>query len=185
MEHSGYMGEWKMDFFEVVETRRSIRQFKKGSAIPESDIMKIIETAIKAPSAGNRQAWSFVIITTIDVKRALVVAALGQEFIAEAPYVIVVCANQIRSAEVYRNRGRDLYCLQDTAAAIQTMLLTITALGYGACWVGAFNELQVKEILRIPEGVRPVAIIPIGVPKRFPNPTPRIALEKLIHRETY
>ncbi|MFX1296398.1 MAG: nitroreductase family protein [Promethearchaeota archaeon] len=174
-----------MDFFEVVFKRRSIREFHKDQKIPEKDLNKILEMAIKAPSAGNRQSWDFIIVTKQEIKKNLVRAALGQSFIAQAPVVVVVCANQGRSAAVYGRRGRDLYCIQDTAAAIQNMLLTITALGYGACWIGAFNEAAVCSILNIPEGVRPIAIIPIGVPEIIPNPTPRISIIELYHHETY
>lgn len=172
-----------MDFFEVVEKRHSIRRFDRTKEIPEGDLDKILETAIKAPSAGNRQAWDFIIVKDQEIKKQLVKAALGQSFIAQAPVVVVVCANQERSAMVYGKRGSELYCLQDTAIATQTMLLAITALGYGACWVGAFNESEVREIMKIPEECRPVAIIPIGMPVKIPPATPRISLVELIHRE--
>ena len=175
----------KMDFFEVVNSRHSIRYFQKDEKIPDEDVHRILETAIKAPSAGNRQSWDFIIVTKQEVKKALVKAALGQSFIARAPVVVVVCANQVRSAVVYGRRGVDLFCIQDTAAAIQTMLLAITALGYGACWIGAFSESAVRDILKIPDGVRPIAIIPIGKPKRIPKPTPRIPIKDLVHHETY
>ncbi len=174
-----------MDFFEVVKKRRSTRSFKKEEKIPDEVLYQILETAIQAPSAGNRQSWDFVVVKTTEIKKALAKAALGQGFIARASVVVVVCANQGRSAVVYGRRGVDLYSIQDTAAAIQTMLLTITALGYGACWVGAFSESEVRKILKVTDGVRPVAIIPIGVPKRTPKPTPRIPLEDLIHHESY
>ena len=174
-----------MDFFEVLKTRRSIRSFQKEETIPDEKLKQILESATDAPSAGNRQAWDFVVVTKTEIKKALVKAALGQGFIARSSVVVVVCANQKRSAEVYGRRGVDLYSIQDTAAATQTMLLTITALGYGACWVGAFSEFEVKKILNLPDGIRPMAIIPIGVPKRLPKPTPRIPVEDLIHYETY
>jgi nitroreductase len=172
-----------MDFFEVVEKRHSIRRFDRTKEIPEGDLNKILETAIKAPSAGNRQAWDFIIVKDQEIKKQLVRGAFSQSFIAQAPVVVVVCANKERSAMVYGKRGSELYCLQDTAAAIQTMLLALTALGYGACWVGAFNESAVREVMKIPEGSRPVAIIPIGVPVKIPPATPRISLGELIHRE--
>ncbi len=174
-----------MDFFEVVNSRRSIRSFQRDQEIPEKEILKILETAVKAPSAGNRQSWDFILVTKEEIKKALARAALSQTFLAKAPVVIVVCANKERSAQVYGRRGRELYCIQDTAAAIQTMLLTITALGYGSCWVGAFDEVSVTTVLGIPDGIRPVAILPIGVPKRHPKATNRIAVSELIHHEKY
>jgi nitroreductase len=175
----------KMDFFQVVNNRRSIRSFQKYQEIPEEDILKILETAVKAPSAGNRQSWDFILVTKQDIKKALAKTAFSQTFLAKAPIVVVVCANKNRSAQVYGRRGRDLYCIQDTAAAIQTMLLTITALGYGSCWVGAFDETSVTTILEIPDEIRPIALLPIGVPKRHPKATNRIPIIDLIHHEKY
>lgn len=176
-----------MDFFEVVENRHSIRRFHRDQEIPEEDLNKILETAIKAPSAGNRQSWDFIIVRDQEIKMQLVKAAFRQSFIAQAPVVVVVCANVERCATAYGERGRELFCLQDTAAATQMMLLAITALGYGAVWVGAFNESAVAEAMKIPKesGVRPIAIIPIGVPVKIPPATPRIPLNELIHYETY
>ncbi|MCL6560259.1 MAG: nitroreductase family protein [Firmicutes bacterium] len=81
---------------------------------------------------------------------------------AEAPVVVVVCAEPSRSAQYYGERGRHLYCLQDTAAATQNMLLAATAYGLGSCWVGAFDENQVRDCLGIPPERRPVALIPLG-----------------------
>ena len=106
-------------------------------------------------------------------------------WIADAPVVIVVCANEPRSARYYGERGRRLYCIQDTAAATQNMLLAAHALGYGTCWVGAFLENEVKKVLEIPDHVRPVAIIPIGVPGEKPSPRPRIPLDEVVHYEKY
>ena len=112
-------------------------------------------------------------------------AALDQTFIEEAPVVIVVCANEIRSGRGYGNRGATLYCLQDTAAAIQNMLLTACDLGLGTCWVGAFHEEDARKILNIPRGVRPIAIIPVGHPAEKPEMRFKRALSEVVHYETY
>ncbi|MFX0162282.1 MAG: nitroreductase family protein [Candidatus Hodarchaeota archaeon] len=173
-----------MDLFEAIKRRRSIRKYMDEDVL-EEDLEKILEAAILAPSAGNRQAWDFVIVRDESVKKALVKAALGQNFIAEAPVVVVVCANMERSASRYGSRGSGLYCIQDTAAAIQNMLLAVTALGLGACWIGAFHEEGVTKILELPIGVRPVAIIPIGHPAKIPRPTPRFRLSEVLHYEKW
>ena len=112
-------------------------------------------------------------------------AALNQALIEEAPVVIVVCANEMRSGQRYGNRGATLYCLQDTAAAIQNMLLTACALGLGTCWVGAFQEEDVKKTLNVPMGVRPIAMIPVGHPAEKPETRFKRALSEIIHYETY
>ena len=173
-----------MDLFEAIKSRRSIRKYTEED-VSKEDLEKILEAAICAPSAGNRQAWDFVVVRDDSVKKALVGAALGQKFIAEAPVVIVVCANMERSAARYRARGSGLYCIQDTAAAIQNMLLAITALGLGACWIGAFHEEGVTKILELPASVRPVAILPIGRPAGLPQPTPRFRLSEVLHYEKW
>ncbi|MEM3542479.1 MAG: nitroreductase family protein [Candidatus Methanomethylicia archaeon] len=170
---------------DVIKSRRSIRRFKRDEKIPREDLMKILEASIYAPSAGNRQPWEYIIIEKEDLKRKIAEAAYNQMWITEAPTVIVVCANENRSALRYGERGRTLYCIQDTAAAIQNILLTAHSMGYGTCWVGAFDEEEVRRILDIPIGVRPVAIIPIGKPNEKPSMPPRIPLEKLLHYDKY
>lgn len=173
-----------MDLLEIIKSRRSIRKFKRDS-IPEQDLFKILEAATWAPSAGNLQPWEFIIVRDEDRKKALARAALNQMFIAEAPVVIIVCANIPRTAVYYGERGRSLYCIQDTAAAIQNMLLMAYWLGYGTCWVGAFDEERVRKILKLPPDARPVAIIPLGKPAEKPRPPPRYPLERVVHVEEY
>lgn len=151
-----------MDFWEAVRNRRSVRSFVPDRRVPAEAVKQLLEGAIAAPSAGNRQPWHFQVVRNDELKAGLVEAAHGQEFIAEAPVAIVVCADAGRSAERYKERGAALYCLQDTAAAIEHILLGAVALGLGACWVGAFDEEWAATVLDLPAELRPVAIIPIG-----------------------
>lgn len=173
-----------MDIFEVIRLRRSIRTFTRED-ISEEQIERILEAARWAPSAGNLQPWEFVVIRKPEIKREVARAALNQTFIEDAPVVIVVCANEIRSGSVYGSRGVNLYCIQDTAAAIENMLLAACALGLGACWVGAFYEEEVRRILKVPRGIRPVAIIPIGYPAERPSPPRRRSLKEIVRYETF
>ena len=96
-----------------------------------------------------------------------------------------MCANTERSARRYGERGRTLYAIQDATIAAQNMMLAATALGYGTCWVGAFNEAQVKKILKIPDGIRPIAIIPVGVPNEEPTPPQRTSIGVVTHIEQF
>ncbi|RLF13512.1 MAG: nitroreductase family protein [Thermoprotei archaeon] len=173
-----------MELFEAIRSRRSIRRFRDED-IPEEDLKKILEAAIWAPSAGNLQPWEFIVVKNEETKRRLAMAALGQMWMTTAPVIIVVCANLEKSAWRYGTRGRELYAIQDTAAAIENMLLAAHALGYGSCWVGAFDEDEVRRILNIPEGVRPVALIPIGRPAERPSPPSRIPLDRVVYGEEY
>jgi nitroreductase len=99
--------------------------------------------------------------------------------------VIVVCANEILSSQGYGLRGKTLFCLQDTAAAIENMLLTAYSLGLGTCWIGAFEEIEVREALRIPEGVRPVALVPVGYPAKIGILRSKRQMEQIIHHEFF
>jgi nitroreductase len=173
-----------MDVFEAIRGRRSIRKFTDES-VNEEDLKKILESATLAPSAGNLQPWEFVVVKDQAIKNKLARAAYGQSFIAEAPVAIVVCANVPRTSGHYGSRGASLYCIQDTAAATQNILLAAHALGYGTCWVGAFNESLAAEAINAPEGVRPLAIIPIGRPAERPSPPPRTPLKKILHQNFF
>jgi len=173
-----------VDIFEIFKLRRSIRAFTEED-VSDEQIEKILEAARWAPSAGNIQPWEFIVVRRPDIKRDLARAALNQTFIEEAPVVIVACADEIRSGRIYGNRGVNLYCIQDTAAAIENMLLAACALGLGACWVGAFDEEAARKILRIPRGVRPVAMIPVGYPAEKPSPPRKRPLKEIVHYETF
>ncbi len=173
-----------MDVFEAIKNRRSIRAFEKR-AVSEEQVKRLIDAASHAPSAGNIQPWEFVVVRDPQVKHRLSAAALNQIFIEEAAVVVVVCANEARSGQGYGSRGVNLYCIQDTAAAIQNMLLAAYAMGLGTCWVGAFREEIVRNILNTPSFVRPVAIIPVGYPSHKPTPRRRRALSGIVHRETF
>ncbi len=155
------------EFLEVLETRRSIRAFAE-EPITEEQLQLCLRAAIAAPSAGNAQPWQFLVIRDREVKQALARAALGQTFLVQAPVVIAVCADLERAAAAYGLRGRELYCLQDTAAATQNLLLMAHALGLGTCWVGAFDEQAVARVLELPGHLRPVVLIPLGRPAQKP-----------------
>jgi nitroreductase len=177
-------GNVDLELFEAIRLRRSIRAFTEEE-VSEEEIRKLLKAARSAPSAGNIQPWSFVVVRDANTKRRLAEAALNQFFIEKAPVVIVVCTDWNRSGQGYGSRGTNLYCIQDTAAATQNMLLATVALGLGACWVGAFQEDIVRVVLSVPKGLRPVAIVPVGRPAEKPNPPHKRPLEEVVHRETF
>jgi len=173
-----------MDVLEAIKGRRSIRAFKNQD-VPAETVEELIDAARWAPSAGNIQPWEFIIVRKPRIKRRLVEAALDQMFIEEAPVVIIVCANEERSSQGYGARGKTLYCIQDTAAATQNIHLTAYSLGLGTCWVGAFREEETREILKIPRGMRPVAMIPVGYPAEAPTARTRKPISQIVHYETF
>ena len=172
-----------MELKEAILERRSIRRFGDGD-VSEEAVTELIELGNEAPSAGNLQARDFVVVRDQKTKDDLAPAAHGQDFIAEAPVVVVVCANMDRIMH-YGKRGITLYCLQDCAAAIQNMLLAIHDMGLGCVWVGAFDESKASNTLELPGHIRPVAILPIGEPVSQPAARKRIPVEDLVHYEKW
>ncbi|NLJ25652.1 MAG: nitroreductase family protein [Firmicutes bacterium] len=166
---------------EAIRERRSVRRFAAGD-IPDTTLSKLLEAACLAPSAGNRQPWFFYVVKDPKVREDLAKAAFGQSFLKEAPVDIVVCVEPERSATRYGERGAELYCFQDTAAAAQNILLMAEGLGLSTCWVGAFDEKAVSQILEIPSGRRPVAIIPVGysILAAPPKPPARRTLDEVV-----
>ncbi len=166
-----------MDFWRTVETRYSVRSFDVNADVSPETVERLLATAIRAPSAGNRQPWHYYVVRDRSLRRGLSTAAYNQAFISQAPVVIVVCADAQKSAQRYGKRGQELYCLQDTAAAIEHILLGAVALGLGGCWVGAFDEGQASSVLDLPRRHRPIAILPIGKP--IGEPTRRTGRQPL------
>jgi len=171
--------EKEMDFIELSKTRRSIRRFKSKN-FSNDDLLKILQAAQSAPSAGNCQPWHFFVISDKSIQAEIKNSAYNQEFILAAPVCIVVCADIKRSEDRYNERGRNLYCIQDTAAAVQNILLCAKDIGLGTCWCGAFDEKAVSKILRLQNDTRPVAIIPIGYPANEPVPVKRRPLDEIV-----
>ena len=168
-----------MDLFEAIEARRSVRRFDPAVEVPPETVERLLNAAILAENAGNRQPWHFYVVRDPELRQGLVAAAHGQGFISQAPVAIVVCADAEQSAGRYGQRGRELYCLQDTAAAVDHILLAAVALGLGSCWVGAFDEGEAARVLDLPDHHRPVAILPIGKPAEAPAPRPRQPLKEV------
>ncbi len=175
-----------MEVFECIVTRRSVRNYEKKD-VPNELIGQLLEAAVRAPTAGNLQPWEFIVVKDVGIKKELYEASLRQRHIKEAPVVIVVCADPKKCAERYGERGKSLYCIQDTAAAIENVLLTAHSLGLGTCWVVTFEDEQVRRVLNIPQKLRPVGLITVGFPIEHEKPTktPRIPFENITSIDKY
>lgn len=150
---------------EIFKRRHSVRSFRDRKPGREA-LRQILEAADSAPSAGGLKAREIRVVADQEMKTRIAKAAFGQDFIAQAPVVLVFWAVASRSANQYGERGRDLYCVQDATLAASFAWIQAVALGFGGCWVGAFDEGAVKSIFRkeINEDWRPVALLPIGYP---------------------
>lgn len=158
-----------MDVVQAIKKRRSIRRFK-SEPIPEDVLKELLDCARVAPSAGNRQPWVFYVVKDPEIRQKLKEASGNQVQVGQAPVVIVVCADPEISAERYDDRGRTLYFIQDTAAAVQNILLAAVSFGLGTCWIGAFRESLVRQALDLPPNLRPVAMVTVGYPDQEPKP---------------
>ncbi len=165
---------------DVIRERRSVRRFRKDP-VSDDQLLPLLEAMQWAPSAGNAQPWRVHVVRDGEQQRQLAEAALGQRFVADAPVVLVVSVHVPEAHKAYGPRGVDLYCLQDTGAAVQNLLLAAHVAGFATCWVGAFRETQVKRSLSLPSSLRPVALVPLGAADERPAPPRRKPLSELVY----
>ncbi|MDY7009362.1 MAG: nitroreductase family protein [Planctomycetota bacterium] len=177
-----------MTLEEIITTRRSVRSYT-DKPVSKETVLKLLDMARWAPYAS--ECWRFVAVTEDDGK-ALLAKAARQDFIATAPVIIVVGAD----TEVFAEKGsvwhrwdaykwRGLFYIQDTAAAIQNLMLMAAEMGLGTCWIGSFNEGDVSKAVGFPAAVRPVAMIPVGHPAKPQKKSERAPLENFVSWEKY
>jgi len=169
-----------MDVIEVIEKRRSVRSYT-DKPVERDKIQRLLEAARLAPSASNRQEWRFVVVTDKKRRAALAEAANNQEFVAQAPVVIAACAEH--DGHVMRC-GQTCYPI-DVAIAVDHMTLQAVAEGLGTCWIGAFYEDRVRQILGIPEEIRVVQLLTVGYAAGTPGPRSRLPLQRIVRWETW
>lgn len=155
-----------MEVIECIKTRRSIRKFK-DKEIEKDKLKLILESAKYAPSAGNLQAREFIIIKDKKTKEKISEAAYSQNFISGAQILIAACADKSKSQR-YKEKA-EIYSICDCCASIENIILSGNSLGIGSCWIGAFDEKKVKEILGIPENIKIVALLPMGYAAENPE----------------
>ncbi len=167
-----------------IKARRSVRAFR-GGRIPENVLFEILEAGRLAPTSGNLQNVRFIIVEDQKKKEELAKAALDQDWMKGASALVVVCSDTNRIGSSYGERGRKLFAVQNTAAAIENMLLAATDLGLGSTWVGSFSESGVKRILEIPDSIDVHAIIVLGYPAKRPSAPERLKLADIVYFELW
>lgn len=145
-----------------IMTRTSDRMFDPSKEIGEEDIQTILQAAMAAPSAVNRQPWQFVVVTNRDLLKQLAAALPYCHCANEAPAAIVVCGDKNRFLEGVDNQ----LWVQDLSAASENILLAAHALGIGSVWTCLYPHDDrmgsVMEILQLPENFIPFNVIPLG-----------------------
>lgn len=169
------------NFFDLISSRHSVRAFKSDS-ISEEKITVILDAATKAPSSGNLQSYRIFVVSQNSEKNQLVDSAHGQGYISEAPIVLVFCADPKRCSTEYGNRGENLFSIQDATLACAYSQMAAHNLGLSSVWIGSFDEEKVSNILNVSDELRPIAILPIGIPNETPEATPRRPIEEVIQK---
>ncbi|MFH0850495.1 MAG: nitroreductase family protein [Candidatus Bathyarchaeota archaeon] len=168
-----------MNVFEAIKTRRSVRKYKP-QPIPEDHLKQIMTAAQLAPSAGNRQPWRFILVKDPDTKKQLGAAARNQTWISDAGVIVAALAMDKKNPEI-----SERWAERDVMTAVEHMVLAAWELGYGTCWIGAFNEDQAKELLKVPKEMTVINLLPIGVPDQTPELRGRKGLDELYHLDRY
>ncbi len=169
-----------MNFSDLIKQRYSVRAYQ-STPLKESVLQAILDAANNAPSAGNLQAYEIILVRDADRKQQLVKASLDQSVIAQAPVALVFFANPERNQGKYGKRGAELYAVQDATIACTYAQLAATEAGLGTCWVGAFADDAVRKAVGASAAMRPVAILPIGVPADAAGVRARRAVKDLVH----
>jgi len=144
-----------MSFIDIVLSRRSIRRYEKQD-IPKDVLDKILEAGRQAPSAGNKQPWRFIVLTDYDIKEKLS-HGRWNTFVKDSAFTVVGCGY------IGDEYGRK-WSTVDTSIALQNMVIAAWGLGIGSCWIGDFQEAEVKRLLNIPEDRKVIALVTFGYP---------------------
>ncbi|HLP80082.1 MAG TPA: nitroreductase family protein [Acidobacteriota bacterium] len=145
----------------AVFSRRSVRKYL-NLPVERHFISQILESGAHAPSSGNLQNWKVIIVQNPEIRQKIAQASFHQLWMSQAPVHIVICADTKVASQFYGKRGEMLYSVQNCAAMAQTMILKATELGFGTCWVSAFDEVKLKVVLALPDSIRPQTIITLG-----------------------
>ena len=166
-----------MDALDAIFTRRSIRKYT-AEPVSDQDIETLLRAGMAAPSAGNQQAWEFVVIDDREVLDAIPGVHPYAQMCTEAPLCLAVCADLSR--EKYAG-----FWVQDCSVAIQNILLAAHASGLGAVWLGiapgADHAHQVAGLLKLPQGIEPFALVVVGHPAETKTPDDRFDPGKTHH----
>lgn len=171
-----------MSVLDVIRQRRSVRAYK-SDPIPEESLHRVLEAARLAPSGKNLQPWKFIIAQDSELKKKLAEASNAQDFIAAAPIVLVACGFP---EECYRSMGRYMKSWPvDVTIALEHLILQAQEEGLGTCWIGSFEEREVKSLLAVPEHVRVLALTPLGYPGEIPESRGRKSLEEIVSYDSF
>lgn len=157
-----------MDIQDAIDSRRSIRKFFPRP-IEMEKIGELIADAAKAPSVGDLQPWKFIVVTKAKQLQGIADSCPYERWLYQAPLVIIICSQYEKAEQFYPGKGT-LWASQSCAAAAENLLLKAVDLDLAGCWVSAFENEKIKDVLHIPSEVEPEIMLAIGYPDETPPP---------------
>lgn len=164
-----------MEVSQAIKERRSIRSFKKEK-VPKEEIKKLIEAAVWAPSGSNLYSWQIKVVRGSKKRN---VERFSPGLMGNPPVLLVLCNDDEKSLESSK-LAKEVLSIMDIAIAAQNICLQATDMGLGTCYIGSFNKKAVKEILDLPDKIRPVLILSLGYPKKVPEPPSKKDVEETV-----
>jgi len=170
-----------MEVMEAIKSRRSIRKFT-GQPVERETILKLLEAAVWAPSAGNGQTWRFVAVT--DEKMVRKIKMFSPGLLGEPAAVIVIAQDMALVKRKGGQTGPESITKMDSAMAAQNILLAARAMSLGTCVIASFHPQAVGRLVKLPENILPHLLVSVGHPAKEPPPPPRL-FEEIIWWEVY
>ena len=166
-----------MDFYQAIKNRVSTRKYKSDT-ISEEVLGRVLDAARLAPSGKNGQPWIFIVVRDNEIRNKLVWACKDQRFIQEAPVTIVACGYESRA---YNKMGGYWNSLPvDIGISLEHLILAAEVEGLGTCWIGAFDEEEVRKLLSVPKEVKILALTPLGYPDCEKSFNSRKSLDEIV-----
>ena len=165
-----------MSFLELATSRTSIRAYRLDP-VSDADLQRVIEAARMAPSACNIQPWTIIVVRDAQARKALS-EAYPRDWFASAPILIAVCVDE--KAAWHRRHDGMSYARVDAAILMDHLTLAATEAGLGTCWIAAFDPAIARRVLKLPDGIEPVALTPLGWPAESGRPKSRKSAEEIV-----
>ena len=165
-----------MDFLELTKKRYSVRAYK---SIPVEDekLEHILEAARIAPTGSNQQAFQLIVVHTKGREEELR-SIYDKGWFVQAPIIICACATTSQGQAYDESRS-----YRNVGIVMDHLILAATNLGLGTCWVGAFNPKATREILGLPDEIKPIVFATVGYPDDKAKPKKRKSIDELVRYE--
>lgn len=167
-----------MEFIDLINIRYSVRAYK-SDPVENEKLSIVLNAARLAPTASNKQPFHIIVIHT-KRKKAKLLSIYQRDWFVQAPLVICLCG--IKDIAWVRKDKRQ-YLDVDIAIVMDHIILAATDLGLGTCFIAAFDEINARNVLSLPDDVEPILFTPLGYPDVLPGRKKRKSLEELVRYE--